>query len=83
MPLEDALRLIQQNFEDYLKKNVRQSGSQELPLPSEVRSLLLELLDSRPLSYNDLDKIIKHMQERQSALGADTKNSSASSFGRL
>lgn len=69
MPVDDALRLIEQNFEEYVKK-ARQRNIREV-VPREIRNLLLDLLETRPLSMGDLDKLIKYLKERQSMLVDD------------
>ena len=69
MPLDDAFRLIQQNFEDYVKKmrlrNVRQA------VPRDIRNLMLDLIESKSVSMGDLDKMIKYLRERQNMLVDD------------
>lgn len=69
MPVDDALRLIEQNFEEYVKK-ARQRNIREV-VPRDIRNLLLDLLEMRPLSMGDLDKLIKYLKERQSMLVDD------------
>lgn len=69
MPVDDALRLIEQNFEEYVKK-ARQRNIREV-VPRDIRNLLLDLLETRPLSMGDLDKLIKYLKERQSMLVDD------------
>lgn len=69
MPVDDALRLIEQNFGEYVKK-ARQRNIREV-VPRDIRILICDLLDSRPLSMGDLDKLIKYLKERQSILVDD------------
>ncbi|KAB7496581.1 Nuclear receptor coactivator 5 [Armadillidium nasatum] len=69
MPVEDALRLIQRNFEDYVKQTRMRNMRQVVP--RDVRNLLLDLLEMRSLSMGDLDKLIKYLRERQNALVDD------------
>lgn len=69
MPVDDALRLIEQNFGDYVKKT-RQRNMREV-VPRDIRNLLLDLLETRALSMGDLDKLIKYLKERQSYLVDD------------
>lgn len=69
MPVDDALRLIEQNFEEHVKK-ARQRNIREV-VPRDIRNLLLDLLEMRPLSMGDLDKLIKYLKERQSMLVDD------------
>ena len=66
MPVDDALQLVQRDFEDYVKQT-RRRNTREV-VPRDIRNLLLDLLDSRNLSMGDLDKIIKYLKERQSIL---------------
>ncbi|KAG7172588.1 Nuclear receptor coactivator 5-like 1 [Homarus americanus] len=69
MPVDDALRLIEQNFGEYVKK-ARQRNIREV-VPRDIRNLLHDLLEMRPLSMGDLDKLIKYLKERQSVLVDD------------
>lgn len=69
MPVDDALRLIEQNFGEYVKKT-RQRNMREV-VPRDIRNLLLDLLETRSLSMGDLDKLIKYLKERQSYLVDD------------
>lgn len=69
MPVDDALRLIEQNFGEYVKKT-RQRNMREV-VPRDIRNLLLDLLETRPLSMGDLDKLVKYLKERQSMLVDD------------
>ena len=69
MPLDDALRLIQQNFEDYVKK-VRQRNVRQV-VPRDIRNLMLDLIESKSVSMGDLDKMIKYLKERMSMLVDD------------
>lgn len=69
MPVDDALRLVEQNFGDYVKK-IRQKNMREV-VPRDIRNLMLDLLEIRPLSMGDLDKMIKFLKERQSLLVDD------------
>ena len=69
MPVDDALRLIDQNFQDYVKK-IRLRNMREV-VPREIRNLMCDLLENRALSMGDLDKIIKYLKERQSFLVDD------------
>ncbi|CAL4172616.1 unnamed protein product [Meganyctiphanes norvegica] len=69
MPVDDALRLVEQNFGDYVKK-IRQRNMREV-VPRDIRNLMLDLLEIRPLSMGDLDKMIKFLKERQSLLVDD------------
>ena len=40
-------------------------------IPREIRNLILDLLEMRPLSMGDLDKMIKYLKERQNSLVDD------------
>lgn len=69
MPVDDALQLVQRDFEDYVKL-VRRRNSREV-VPRDIRNLLLDLLEPRNLSMEDLDKLIKYLRERQNILVDD------------
>lgn len=69
MPVDDAMRLIEQNFGEYVKK-ARQRNMREV-VPRDIHNLLLDLLEMRPVSMGDLDKLIKYLKDRQSLLVDD------------
>lgn len=51
-------------------KKTRQRNMREV-VPRDIRNLLLDLLETRPLSMGDLDKLVKYLKERQSMLVDD------------
>ncbi|KAF2368627.1 RNA recognition motif domain [Trinorchestia longiramus] len=69
MPVDDALILVQRDFEDYVRL-ARRRNSRET-VPSDIRNLMLDLLEAKSLSMGDLDKLIKYLKERQNILVDD------------
>ncbi|XP_018027197.1 nuclear receptor coactivator 5 isoform X2 [Hyalella azteca] len=69
MPVDDALVLVQRDFEAYVRL-ARRRNSREI-VPSDIRNLMLDLLEARSLSMGDLDKLIKYLKERQNILVDD------------
>lgn len=67
MPLEDALGLIQRNFEEYLKSpKSHGAGSEDFLLPDQRTSYLINLLaDNRFLSIPELDIVLQYLTERK------------------
>ncbi|XP_019763527.2 nuclear receptor coactivator 5 [Dendroctonus ponderosae] len=69
MPLEDAVLLVQRNFEAYMRGEkapenaVKMSLSDRHPIP--VQMLLNLLAENRMLSTSQYDRIIKYLQERR------------------
>lgn len=62
MPLEDAIVLMSRNFNNYLSS--LRAGSEQ---PS-MNFLLNLLADGRHLSMEELERIIKHLQDRRNRI---------------
>lgn len=69
MPVDDALLLVHRDFQDYVRQT-RRRNSRDI-VPSDIRNLMLDLLEARNLSMGDLDKLIKYLKERQNILVDD------------
>ena len=62
MPLDDAIKLVGRNFDDFTNTS-RAFGRQ--PIPDRVRMSLKLLLDERPLTLVEYEDLIAFLKERK------------------
>ena len=70
MPLDDAVNLIAQMFESGLDKPKSAQAANAAPqnrggIPEDVRTVFGFLLDARPLSVMEYDKLIKYLVKKR------------------
>ena len=74
MPLDDALTLVQRNFEEFSKARREKlesggSGETAFKLPDQEVAYYLNLAaDNRFLKIDELNKVIRYLTERRDAL---------------
>ena len=69
MPYEDAITLVQKNYEEYRKKKAEATtaaASQDFLKPDSKQAYLLNLLaDNRFLTVEELDTVILYLTQRK------------------
>ena len=58
MPIDDAMNLLAKNFEATIELRAKTGGDR---MPNDVRTVLGFLVDSRPLSVMEYDKLIRYL----------------------
>lgn len=66
MPLADALKLVGEDFLDYIQK----ARQRNIVIPDDVYNLLIDCIEERPLALREIQKMMKYIEDRQTAIFA-------------
>lgn len=64
MPVEDAISFVEENFTEYVQK----ARQRDIHVPDDIHNLLLDCIEARPLSVKEMERMIKYLKDRQTAV---------------